>query len=115
MNKKLFLITASLATGLVGSLIIKKRKQPNLSPNDVFVGEWYYSKKNQTKVTLTITPNFELLIPGKKQPVAALTILPHRIVFLDQLGYEIVFEQKDQQFSYFDETEDAVYEIFKHI
>ena len=24
-------------------------------------------KKNQTKVTLTITPNFELLIPGKKQ------------------------------------------------
>jgi len=49
MNKKLFLITASLATGLVGSLIIKKRKQPDLSPNDVFVGERYYSKKIKPK------------------------------------------------------------------
>ena len=45
MNKKLILITASLATGLLGSLIIKKHKQPNLSPNDVFIGKWYNSKK----------------------------------------------------------------------
>lgn len=113
MNKKIFLITASIATGLIGSLILKKNKHTTIEKKDTFVGQWTYLRRNQDLVSLTITPDFQLYIRGKNQPVSILKTTANRLIFLDQMGYEIIFEQKDNRYYYYDEAEDSSYELLK--
>lgn len=113
MRKKIFLITASIATGVIGSIILKKNKQTMNHKHDTFIGSWTYCRRNHDEVTLTITPNFQLLIRGKEQPVSILQSTAHRLVFLDQMGYEITFEQQGECFYFYDEAEDSSYKLLK--
>ena len=113
MKKKIFLITASIATGVIGSIILKKSKKTSNDKNDTFIGSWTYLRRNCDEVTLTVTPEFQLLIRGKNQPVSILQITTNRLVFLDQMGYEITFEQQDNRFYFYDEAEDSSYELLK--
>lgn len=115
MKKKFFLITASIATGLIGSLILKQNKQVTTEKKENFIGHWTYLRRNKDKVSVTVTPDLQLHIRGKNQDVSILKMTANRLIFLDPMGYEIIFEQKENRYYYYDEAEDSSYELLKQL
>ena len=114
MNKKILFISASIVTGVVGSLLIKKNKQTALIENKQnFIGNWHYLRRNNNCVQVTITPDFKLLIQGKEQAIRDHQFKGNRLSFLDHLGYEISIEQQADDFYFYDETEDSSYKLIK--
>ncbi|MHC5268077.1 DUF4828 domain-containing protein [Enterococcus sp. LJL98] len=112
MKKKIFLLTASLATGLIGSMILKKNKQHQKQIQEkqrAFIGDWSYSRRKNDEVLLTITPDYQLLVRGKNQQVTILQQSSQRLVFLDPMGYEISFEERPNGYYFYDEAEGSSY------
>ena len=103
MKRKLFFVSASLIAGAVGSIVWHRQK--NQQTEIPFVGKWFYQRNNR-KVTVVVTPELEVFIQKKQQPVTIIEQTPTRLAFLDALGYRIIFEEKDGQFFFYDETED---------
>lgn len=114
MKKKIIVVSASIATGILGSFLLKKNKQTLTKDRQrLFIGDWQYlHPKNQT-VTITITSDMKLFIQGKEQAIRSYQLKCHRLSFLDHLGYEISLENREGRFYFHDETEDASYELIK--
>lgn len=114
MNKKILFVSASIVTGVVGSLLLKKNKQAAIIENKQnFIGNWHYLRRNNDFVQVTVTPDFKLLIQGKEQAIRDHQFRGNRLSFLDHLGYEISIEQQADAFYFFDETEDSSYKLIK--
>ncbi|MEG0294007.1 DUF4828 domain-containing protein [Enterococcus sp.] len=116
MNKKLLFISASVVTGIVGSLLFKKNKQQSMKEHQqLFIGNWHYLRRNNECVQVTITSDFKLLIQGKEQNIRDYQLTSTRLSFLDQMGYEIMLEQQADAFYFYDETEDSSYKLTKQL
>lgn len=114
MNKKILFISASVVTGVVGSLLFRKNKQQSLKEQpQIFIGNWHYLRRNNECVQITITADLKLLIQGKEQHIRQCQLSSHRLTFLDQMGYEISLEQQADAFYFYDETEDSSYKLTK--
>lgn len=98
----------SVLTGLAGSLILKNKQ--NEKHYDSFIGEWTYQKRpNNRLITVTVTPEYRLMLQDRIEPVTIVELTPTRLVFLDRMGYHIIFEKTEQKVTFYDETEDHTY------
>lgn len=112
MKKKILFISASVVTGLVGSLLLKKNKQTAVNASkQYFIGDWRYLRRNNEWVHITITPDFKLFIQGKEQSIRQHQFNGNRLSFLDQMGYEITIERQLDEFYFYDEAEDSSYQL----
>lgn len=112
MKRKLFFLGASLLTGVVGTALLH-RKKINENTVHLFAGDWFYRRRNNEKVHLTVTPALDLYIQNKQQPVTIIDQTPYRLIFLDSMGYHITFEKKDEILFFLDEAEDISFELIK--
>lgn len=112
MRKRIFFISASLLTGIIGASFLHRKKKSE-NQQHLFAGDWVYQRNNQDCVEVTLTPALELYIQEKHQPVTIVEQSPHRLAFLDTMGYQIVFEEKENQLFFFDETEDVSFVLRK--
>lgn len=107
LKKKLPVVLGlSLLTGLVGSIVVKRTSKTEEN-YQTFVGDWaYYPFTNRPALGLTVTKTYQLII-GKRQEAATLVELtPDRLVLLDHLGYHLVFEKRENEIYFYDETAD---------
>ena len=111
MKRKVLFLSASLLAGLVGSAVLHRQKK--MQSDNIFSGNWYYHRANKGKVAVTVTPSLDLYIQKKQQPVTIIEQTPHRLAFLDSMGYRIIFEAKEQQLFFYDETEDKTFPLTK--
>ena len=100
----------SLLTGLAGSLWLHQQKKAESKPY-LCVGDWLYYHKNKDKIFVTVTPDLKLYFGDKLEPVTIVEQMPHRLIFLDSMGYQIIFEEKDAQLFFYDETEETSFQL----
>ncbi|WP_368252061.1 DUF4828 domain-containing protein [Enterococcus sp. 2201sp1_2201st1_B8_2201SCRN_220225] len=106
------LLGLSLVTGAIGSFVVKRRQPVVKDYYKDYIGQWAYQKSSQHRpVTITVTPEYKLLFQDQVEPVSIVELSPQRLVFLDRLGYSIIFERKGGQLSFFDETEGHSYPL----
>ncbi|MFV0557550.1 MAG: DUF4828 domain-containing protein [Enterococcus sp.] len=109
------IIGASIITGFIGSLLIKKNDR-TLEPSESIFGDWTYQKiPNGKTINLTVTPNYQVYFQGKLEPTTLIDETPTRLTLLDKLGYQIIFELTDQQVTFYDETEDQKFPLTKRL
>ncbi|MGI6155409.1 MAG: DUF4828 domain-containing protein [Enterococcus lemanii] len=115
MKKKLLIIgaMASVTTAIVGSVALRKRKEKRLEQNNPFIGTWTYKNCLKHSKTITITNGLELFMNQVKLDVQIQKELTDCLVYIDQFGYEIAFEQNNGRFYFSDETEETTYELLK--
>ena len=102
----------SLVTGAIGSLVLKRRQPPVRDYYKQYVGQWIYQKNSrQRPVMITVTPEYQLLFQDRQEPVSIVELSPQRLVFLDHLGYSIIFEHKGEVLTFYDETEGHSYPL----
>lgn len=102
----------SLVTGAIGSLILKRRQPAVKDYYKQYVGQWVYQKRpGQRPVTITVTSEYKLLFQDRQEPVSIVELSPQRLVFLDHLGYSIIFEHKCGELTFYDETEGHSYPL----
>lgn len=113
MKRKIpWLIGLSVVTGLAGSLLVKKN-QPTHSETGNFIGTWHYrSPHNQRIIQVTVTPDYRLEINGRAASDTVVELNPDRLVFLDTMGYHLIFQQQDETLLFYDETEDRSFPLF---
>lgn len=104
------LLGISVITGVVSSLVVRHKKQPITNYYHDYVGTWRYQKNNrQPEVVVSVTPEYQLLFQDRPEPIAIVELSPHRLVFLDKMGYHIIFEKKGDKLTFYDETDGTSY------
>lgn len=108
MKKNLpLMLGISLLAGLIGTIFWHK----NEHEPKAFVGSWFYQTPLE-KVHFTIDENWNLT--RNRQPVKTtlVELTPERLILLDEMGYKLTFLLKNDQLSFYDETEmDGIYHI----
>lgn len=112
MKKYSILLGASLLTGLLGSLLLRKEKQ-SIGVQKSFIGTWAYTSLTGELVSLAISSDYELEINRQKQKTSMVELTPERLVLLDSMGYQLLFEQKDGHTVFYDEADDRKYLLTK--
>lgn len=115
MKKKLLLLgtIASIGTAIIGSAAFKKRKEQKPEQMNRFIGTWTFKDSLKSSKSMTVTSSFDLFFNQIKQEVRLQEKRSDLLVFIDQFGYEITFEQKNGKIYFNDETEEATYELLK--
>lgn len=113
MKRKIpWLIGLSVVTGLAGSLLVRKNQQ-NRDESGSFIGSWHYQlPHNQRLIHVTVTPEYQLQINGRPASDTVVELTPDRLVFLDTMGYHLIFERQDEDLMFYDETEDRSFPLF---
>lgn len=115
VKKKLLILgaLASIGTAIIGSAAFKKRKDKKLEQTNPFIGTWTFKDPLKSSKVLTVTSNFDLFFNQIKQEVHVQERGSDFLIFIDQFGYTITFEQKNGKICFNDETEETTYELFK--
>ncbi|MCD5002669.1 DUF4828 domain-containing protein [Enterococcus saccharolyticus] len=110
LKRKLLVLGISLVVGALSSTLFHRRKKTPV--HTAFIGEWFYFHKHR-QVTVAVNEDLTLYIQNRLHPATVLEATPQRLVFLDTLGYQIIFEKNDTILSFHDETEDATFLLTK--
>lgn len=109
LKKRMFILGASLFTGIIGSVLIHRKKTE--VKKQVFIGNWMYYDKHKRPIKLTVTKDLQVHIQDKLEADTVLYQSDNRLAFIDSMGYEISFEKKEDHFSFYDETEDTSFSL----
>lgn len=105
-------IGASLLTGLAGSILLRKKQSVHSENYRRFIGEWQYKKgRTGNPIAVTVTDKYQILFQDQLEPTTLVELTPSRLVLLDKLGYHIIFEEKNNQLTFYDETEDKTFSL----
>ncbi len=106
------LVGVSIVTGLIGSLAVKRRQAPLRNYYQEYIGKWRYQKDRQhPEVIVSVTPDYQVLFQDRPEPVSIVELSPNRLVFLDKMGYHIIFERNGDKLTFYDETEGHSYPL----
>lgn len=105
-------IGLTLVTGIVSSWALSRKQPPIKNYYEDFIGKWRYQKDSQkADVILSVTPDYQLFFLDRLEPVSIVELSSQRLVFLDQMGYHIIFEKNGNQLTFYDETEGRAYPL----
>lgn len=115
MKKKWpILLGASLVTGFIGSLALRKKEEsPANDISSYYVGSWWFidkAKKSQHK--LTIKQDLLALIDDNPIKGTLIELTAARMVLRDQYGYHLIVTLEEMQpVSLYDEADDCHYPL----
>ncbi len=106
------LVGISIVTGIIGSLAVRRKQPPVRNYYEDYVGKWRYQKdRHHPAVIVSVTPDYQVLFQDRPEMVSIVELTPNRLVFLDKLGYHIIFEKCGDNMTFYDETEGHSYPL----
>lgn len=114
-----FLLGASLITGVIGSVFLKKKvkKQATELPEQTlyqsYNGNWWFvNRQKATQHTLKIEENLSISIDGKKLCYALIELTNDRLVIQDEFGYHLIVQSEHKKpIALYDEADDITYPL----